>query len=62
MRQSRSSAAAWRKTIVPARPKNLRTPRTTCKTDLCNKIGHEQTHAMQQSCEDSTAAAADMVP
>ena len=32
-----------RKTIVPARPKNPTTPRKTCKTDLCNKIGHKRT-------------------
>ena len=38
-RQSRSSAAAWRKTTVPARPKNLGMPQTTCTTDFCNKIG-----------------------
>ena len=43
MRQSCSSAAAWCKTIVPARPKNPRTPQTTCKTDFCNKIGHKRT-------------------
>jgi hypothetical protein len=27
------------KTTVLARPKNPRTLQTTCKTDLCNKIG-----------------------
>jgi hypothetical protein len=34
--------------MVPARPKNPRTPRTTFKLDFCNKIGHMQTHALQQ--------------
>jgi hypothetical protein len=34
-----SPAAVWRKTMVPARPKNPGTPQTTCKTDFCNKIG-----------------------
>jgi hypothetical protein len=41
-RQSRSPAAAWRKTTVPARPKNPGTPQTTCTTDFCNKIDQKR--------------------
>jgi hypothetical protein len=46
-----SPAAVWRKTMVPARPKNPGTPQTTCKTDFCNKIGHEPTLSMNDFCQ-----------